>query len=82
MGEEERRGGTGFGIKRGGVEVVDYVCDGFDGAVPARSGVCQLGSIGRAYGAVEEWDTDILKLPPTKNWRAIFAIECLQVLFE
>ena len=53
-GEEERRAGTGLGIKRGGVEAMDYVCDGFDGAVPARSRLCQLGSIGRAYGVVEK----------------------------
>ena len=43
MGEEERMVGTGFGIERGGVEMVDYICDGFDGAIPARSRLCQLG---------------------------------------
>ena len=42
-GGEERKVGTGFGIKRSGVEVVDYICDGFDGAVPVRSRACQLG---------------------------------------
>ena len=46
-GEEERRAVTGLGIKRGGIEAMDYICDRFDGAVPARSCLCQLGSIGR-----------------------------------
>ncbi len=48
-GDGEERGGgggeegkTGLGIQGGGIKAVDYVCDGFDGAVPARSRLCQL----------------------------------------
>jgi hypothetical protein len=84
--EEEVESGRGdddfgFGVERGAVEVVDYVADGFDGAVPAvmSQSVPILGVMYVYHGRRElrmrgyfRW-THILKLPPTKNWRVMIA---------
>ena len=34
--------GTGLGIQRRGIEMMDYIRDGFDSAVPDVVRVCQL----------------------------------------
>lgn len=51
--------------------MVYYVCNGFDCAVPEQS-----KSIGRSdFSTLALGETNILKLPPTKNWRPMIAIE-------
>ena len=57
-----------LGIEGGGVEMVHYICDRLDGAVPGQFSQLEL----RDSSFLGE--TDILKFPPTKNWRPMIAV--------
>ena len=72
--EEARRSDDdfGFGVQRGGVEMMHYVRDGLDCAVPAEVG--QLSVLLDNGAAVGRGEANILKLPPTKNCRAMVAV--------
>jgi hypothetical protein len=58
---------TSVGINLGIVQVGDDVLDGLDGAVP----VAIVNPPDRCGGGAQR--ANILKLPPTKNWRAMIA---------
>ena len=51
-----------LGIEGSGVEMVHYICDGLDGAVPEQFSQLDL----RDSSLLGE-ETNILKFPPTKN---------------
>ena len=53
----------GLGVKRSGVEMMHYICDGLDRAIPGQ--LSQLDDPARNLSA--PGDTNILKFPPTKN---------------
>lgn len=73
--EEQEEAGWGdddfcFGVERSGVEVVHYICNRLDRAIPEQ--ICQLDRLACNDPALGE--TNILKLPPTKNWRPMVAV--------
>ena len=77
---ERRSRCTGLRIQRSIVDVVHYVGDTLDGTIPSQK--VNLNSnlyVSWASSSTKLWrGTNILKLPPTKNCRAMFAIEVRQ----
>lgn len=67
----ERNSCTGLRVERSGVEVVYYICNRLDCAIPEK--LSQSKVLAFSTSALRE--TNILKFPPTKNWRPMFAIE-------
>lgn len=69
--DTERNNCTGLRVERSGVEVVYYICNRLDCAIPKK--LSQLKVLAFNTSALRE--TNILKFPPTKNWRPMIAIE-------
>ena len=67
----ERNSCTGLRVERSGIEVVNYICNRLDCAIPEK--LSQLKVPAFSISAFRE--TNILKFPPTKNWRPMIAIE-------
>ena len=69
--EEQEEAGWGnnyfsVGVERSVVEVMHYICNGLDCAIPGK--LSQLNVL------VALGETNILKFPPTKNWRPMVAV--------
>lgn len=75
--EEQEEAGWGdddfcFGVERSGVEVVYDVCNRLDRAIPEKLSQLDVLACNTDTSALGE--TNILKFPPTKNWRPMVAV--------